>query len=147
MDTPELSGYSKAKNTLFIRCSVLRTASFRKTQEGVMGIKEAMVFELKVSRNRIKEISIILLRAGLSRGEVLEMLVGAGIFKWGVEEQVRRQVYEIKKRKPIPEGKDLDDLVIWALFKEGVVKNVRTYLKEIVQEAFTFYLQNVKKAS
>ena len=106
-----------------------------------------IVLALRASQNKMKAIAIHLFAAGLSEEEVLEMLIGVGIFKWGIKEQVERQVNAIKEKEPKFQDKDLDSLVLWTLFRSPVGEELRGYFRKVVQEAFTFYCSHKAYAS
>ena len=108
---------------------------------------------VKVPHSRIIDITLSLLKAGLSREEIIEMLVGVAVFRWGLKEQVERQVKAIKKIQPDLQGKgpfegeDVHILAIWALFTPPLEKTIRDYFRKIVEEAFALYCSHKIKAS
>ena len=108
---------------------------------------------VKVPHSRIIDITLSLLKAGLSREEIIEMLVGVAVFRWGIKEQVERQVKSIKKTRPDFQGKgpfkgeDVHILAIWALFTPPLEKAIRDYFRKIVEEAFALYCSHKIKAS
>ena len=112
-----------------------------------------IVIKIEVSKTKTKAIAMHLFAVGLNKEEVLEMLVGVAVFRWGLKEQVERQVKSIKKTRPNFQGKgpfkgeDVHILAIWALFTPPLEKAIRDYFRKIVEEAFALYCSHQIKAS
>ena len=54
------------------------------------------------------------------------MLIGVGVFKWGIKEQVEKQVKAMKEKHPEFQGKDLDSLIFWTIFGSDLREQLRS---------------------